>query len=409
MTSQMSGHSPHQYRAILYHMGAASISTIKRWLLGFSLGLWLLPAVQTVLYMKILRPTRAAFEVKLPRPEFGWRQWYSGELQPIWESYATQKIGLREWLVKPYNQLLYTVWQQSTNTQVLRGKHGMLFERGPVQSALGRISPATEAQVAAQVQSLRAVQDTLARRGKLLVFVIAPSKPELYPENLPDSCQRLPRRPTAYQRYRRPMQAAGINVLDLAAVFQGWKSSSPYPLFSSGGTHWSGYGAVRAADTLVRYLEARGHFRLPRVRQTGLVVGAAPRYSDDDLMRLLNLLHNPAPTPALAYPEVTFDPPTPGQRQPRLLLVGDSFGYSFTEFYPYLLHLSAPGSAYWYYNHDVAWTNGPATGPSLVQDRDLRADLANTDVVLLLFNSANLAGFDFGFSERAAPVLAANK
>jgi hypothetical protein len=390
-------------------MEASPTSTAKRWVLGILLGLWLLPAVQTALYMKILRPTRAAFEVKLPRPAFSWRQWYSGELQPVWEGYATQKLGLREWLVEPYNQLQYSLFQQSTNTQVLRGKHDMLFEAGPVQSALGRIPPATEAQVAAQVQRLRAVQDTLARRGKVLVFVIAPSKPELYPENLPDSCLRLPRRPTAYERYCRPMQAAGINVIDLAAVFQGWKSRSPYPLFPSGGTHWSGYGFVRAADTLMRYLETRGQFRLPRVRQTGLVVGDAPRYSDNDLTRLLNLLHDPAPTPALAYPDVTFDPPAPGQRQPRLLLVGDSFGWSFIEFYPYLPHLSAPGSAYWYYNHNVAWTNGPATGPALVQDRDLRADLGNTDVVLLLFNASNLADFDHGFSERAAQVLATNK
>jgi hypothetical protein len=393
-------------------MEASSVSTAstaKRWVLGVLVGLWLLPAVQTGLYMKILRPTRAAFEVKLPRPSFNWRAWYSGELQPAWESYATQKLGLREWLVQPYNQLLYSLGQQSTNTQVMRGKHGMLFEVGPVQNALGRIPPVSEAQVAAQVQDLRAVQDTLARRGKLLVFVIAPSKPELYPENLPDSCQRLPHRPTAYERYLGPLQAAGVNVLDLAAVFRGWKKTSPHPLFPNGGTHWSGYGFVRAADTLLRYLETRGKLRLPRVRQTGLVVGDAPRYSDDDLTRLLNLLHDPTPTPALAYPEVAFDAPAPGQRPPRLLLVGDSFGWSFIEFYPYLPHISAPGSAYWYYNHNVAWTNGPATGPGLVQDRDLRADLANTDVVLLLFNASNLADFDHGFSERAAQILATNK
>lgn len=390
-------------------MAVSSALTAKRWLLGLLLGLWLLPAVQTALYMKILRPTRAAFEIKLPRPGFGWRQWYSGALQPIWEDYATQKLGLREWLVEPYNQVQYSLGQQSTNTQVLRGKHGMLFEVGPVQNALGRIPPATGTQVAAQVQRLRAVQDTLARRGKLLVFVIAPSKPELYPENLPDSCQRQPRRPTAYERYRGPLQAAGVNVLDLAAVFQTWKERSPYPLFASGGTHWSGYGCVRAADTLMRYLGARGHLRLPRVRQTGFVVGAAPRYSDNDLTRLLNLLHDPAPTPPLAYPEVVFDPPAPGQRQPRLLLVGDSFGWSFIEFYPYVPHLFAPGSAYWYYNHEVAWTNGPATGPGLVQDRDLRADLAATDVVILLFNAANLVDFDHGFSERAASAFAAHE
>jgi hypothetical protein len=378
------------------------------WILRFILALWLLPAIQTALNMKFLRPTRAGFEATLPRPDISWRSWWAGSLQPALETYATQKLGLREWLVKPHNQLVYSVFGETTNTEVVQGQHGMLFEAGPLQAALGHQSLANEAQVAAQVRALRAVQDTLARRGKLLVYVIAPSKPALYPENLPDSCQRLWPRTTAYDLYRGPMQAAGLNVLDLMALFRVWKPHSPYPLFPSGGIHWSGYGATRAADTLWRYLEARGHFRLPRVRQTGLEISTTPRYTDDDLVRLLNLWVAPAPTPPLAYPTLAFDPPKAGERQPRLLLIADSFGWSFIEFYPYLEHLFAPGSAYWYYNHEVVWpkVNGQIAGPTAIENRDLRADLAAHDVVLLLFNTANMSEFDHGFSERAARVLA---
>jgi hypothetical protein len=378
------------------------------WILRFILALWLLPAIQTALNMKFLRPTRAGFEATLPRPDISWRSWWAGSLQPALETYATQKLGLREWLVKPHNQLVYSVFGETTNTEVVQGQHGMLFEAGPLQAALGHQLLANEAQVAAQVRALRAVQDTLARRGKLLVYVIAPSKPALYPENLPDSCQHLWPRTTAYDLYRGPMQAAGLNVLDLMALFRVWKPHSPYPLFPSGGIHWSGYGATRAADTLWRYLEARGHFRLPRVRQTGLEISTTPRYTDDDLVRLLNLWVAPAPTPPLAYPTLAFDPPKAGERQPRLLLIADSFGWSFIEFYPYLEHLFAPGSAYWYYNHEVVWpkVNGQIAGPTAIENRDLRADLAAHDVVLLLFNTANMSEFDHGFGAQAARVLA---
>jgi hypothetical protein len=361
--------------------------------------------------MKILRPTRAGFEANAPRPAISWGAWWAGSLQPALESYSTQKLGLREWLVKPYNQLLYTAFGESTNTEVVRGQQGMLFEVGPLQAAIGHQLLASKAQVAAQVHTLRAVQDTLARQGKLLVYVIAPSKPALYPENLPDSCQRLWPRTTAYDLYRGPMQAAGLNVLDLLSLFKAWKPHSPYPLFPSGGTHWSGYGATRAADTLWRYLEARGHFRLPHVRQTGLEVSTTPRYTDDDLMRLLNLWVAPAPSPALAYPTLTFDSPKADERQPRLLLVADSFGWSFIEFYPYLEHLFAPGSTYWYYNHEVVWPkiNGQISGPTDVASRDLRAELAAHDVVVLLFNTANMSAFDHGFGEQAARVFAASQ
>jgi hypothetical protein len=361
--------------------------------------------------MKILRPTRAGFETRAPQPNIGWRTWWAGSLQPETETFLTQKLGLREWLVKPRNQLLYSLFGKSTNSEVLEGQRGMLFEAGPLQAALGHVPLADDAQVAAQVRTLRAVQDTLARRGKLLVYVIAPSKPALYPENLPDSCQRLWPRATAYDRYRGPMQAAGLNVLDLMALFQAWKPRSPYPLFPSGGIHWSGYGATRAADTLWRYLEARGHFRLPRVRQTGLEVSTTPRYTDDDLMRVLNLWVAPPPTLPLAYPTLAFDPLRAGERQPRLLLVADSFGWSFIEFYPYLEHLFAPGSTYWYYNHEVVWpkTDGQISGPTAVASRDLRAELAAHDVVILLFNTANMGAFDHGFGEQAARALAAGQ
>jgi hypothetical protein len=378
------------------HMASSPVSSRRTsWLVRIILALWLLPAIQTVLNMKILRPTRAGFEATAPRPDISWRAWWAGSLQPAAETYSTQKLGLREWLAKPYNQLLYNAFGKSTNTQVVQGQRGMLFEAGPLQAALGHQLLADEAQVAAQVRTLRAVQDTLARRGKLLVYVIAPSKPTLYPENLPDSCQRLWPRTTAYDRYRGPMQAAGLNVLDFMALFKIWKPRSPYPLFPSGGIHWSSYGATRAADTLWRYLEARGHFRLPRVRQTGLEVSTTPRYTDDDLMRLLNLWVAPAPTPPLAYPTLVFDPPRAGERRPRLLLIADSFGWSFIEFYPYLEHLFAPSSAYWYYNHEVVWpkVNGQISGPPTVASRDLRADLDAHDVVLLLFNTANMSSF----------------
>ena len=41
--------------------------------------------------------------------------------------------------------------------------------------------------------------------------------------------------------------------------------------------------------------------------------------------------------------------------------------------------------------------------------RDLRAELAAPEVIVLLFNAANMGEFDHGFSERAMQVFAAGK
>lgn len=380
----------------------------KRRLLVGLLFLWMLPAIQTGLYMKVFRSAPPGYEAKLPRPVFSWHGLWSNEFQPALEAFATQKLGFRKWLLRPRNQLTFSVFREPRN-QIVLGQRGVLFERDPLLAAMGHDHALSDADVRARVQHLRALQDTLARRDKLLLFVIAPSKASLYPENWPDSCRRQWSRPTNYDRLRESLWAGGINLLDLGAVFRSWKKTAPYPLFPQGGIHWSGYGVVRAADTLRRFFNARSRFQFPEVKQIGLTVGPTPHYSEDDLMKILNLFRDPPPNPPLAYPKLAFAAPKAGQPRPRVLLVADSFAWSLVEFFPYFDHWFAPGSQYWYYNNEVVWpkVNGEVPPPTAVADHDLRAELSAHDVVLLLFSEQNLGKADYGFSERALRTFGA--
>lgn len=384
---------------------AATSARLKRRLLVGLLVLTLLPALQTALHMKIFRLPPVGYEVPRRRPTFGAAALVAGSYQDSLEQYATQRLGFRYWLIRPRNQVKYTLFGQSSTPEITPGQQHQLFERGPLQGYLNRQRLVPEAEVQERAQTLRALQDLLARRGKLLVFAIAPAKPSYYPELLPDSCRALGRPAQNYRRYARALREAGINTIDFSALFQRWKSTTPYPLFAPGGTHWSGYGIVRAADSLFRFVEQRGHLRLPTVRQTGLEISRRPRSTDDDLARVLNLLVDP--TVPLAYPTLAFAPPQPGQTQPRLLLVGDSFGYSLFEFYPYLQHLFAPASHFWYYNTEVTYPQPQGPAPR-VANLNLREQLAAHDVVLLLFTEHNLVDFDRDFSRLALAALPAN-
>lgn len=374
----------------------------KRRIFWGLLFLWLLPAIQSGLYMKVFRSPPPGYEAPLARPTLSAEGLWNNTFQPAVEAYTTQKLGFRKWLLRPRNQILFSVFNEP-HPPVVIGQHGMLFENIPLLAALGRDAPLTPPEVQAKVQRLRAVQDTLARRGKLLLFVIAPSKASLYPENWPDSCQNQAQRPTNYTRLRGPLQAGGINLLDLGAVFRTWKKTSPYPLFPQGGIHWSGYGVTRAADTIRHFFNAHSRFQLPAVRQTGISVGGPPRGTDDDLLKLLNIFCEPPTTPALAYPEIAFAPPDPGQPRPRVLLIADSFAWSLVEFYPYFDNWFAPESHFWFYNSEVVWpkVNGKVIGSSAVAEHDLRAELAAHDVVLLLFSEQIMLHTDSGFSEKA--------
>ncbi|MBC8082230.1 MAG: hypothetical protein H7Z21_03400, partial [Hymenobacter sp.] len=239
-------------------MSAVNQARGKRALLAAPLLLLLLPAVQASLNMKIFRRPPVGFEVALPRPVFSWSAMLAGTYPGALENFATQKIGFRTWLVRPRNQLLFSLFGKSTNSEILLGKENQLFERDVVRGYLGQLRLVPEDEAAERVRQLRRLQDTLARRGKLLVFAIAPAKPSFAPELLPDSCQTSWGRPTNYGRYSALLREAGVNLLDFGPVFRGWKAGSAHPLFPPGGTHWSGYGVTRAADTLFRFLEQRG-------------------------------------------------------------------------------------------------------------------------------------------------------
>ncbi|UOQ80827.1 alginate O-acetyltransferase AlgX-related protein [Hymenobacter sp. 5414T-23] len=217
-------------------------------------------------------------------------------------------------MIRPRNQVAYSLFNQARAHGVVMGKRNTLFEEAPILAYLGRDTvPAAE--IRANVQRFRVVQDTLARRGKLLVFVIAPSKAAIYPELLPAAYQQQRPHRSNYDRYATSMREAGLNVLDFGALFRQWKDTSSYPLFARGGIHWSGYGLTLAADTLFPYLEQHTHLNLPDFRRTGLEVTTSPRHPDGDMVRALNLLWAPPSFP-MGYPMVQFQPLQPGQRRP---------------------------------------------------------------------------------------------
>ena len=380
----------------------------KRWLLAALLLVLVLPPVQGWLNMKIFRtPPLAGYQAAAPRPALRWDSVRAGTYQPALERYLTEHIGFHDRFIRPRNQLAYSLFGQVRVNDVLVGQNGVLFEEGPIRSAQGQnVVPPGERQ--RHVAQFRALQDTLARRGKLLVFVIAPSKAAFYPEFLPVEYQTGWHEASNAERYAPEMRAAGINLVDFGSRFRQWKDTAAYPLFPRGGIHWSLYGVTEAAKVLFPYLEQKGGFDLPDFRTTGLEVTTSTRYTDNDMTRAMNLLWEPTAFP-MAYPTVIFAPPAPKQRRPRLLVVGDSFVWNLIEHYPYLDHLFDENSHFWYYNQQVQWRkhDGRLEGETDVSRLDRKAQLLTHDVVLVLFNEHNLLSFDSGFSEAALQAFAA--
>ncbi len=378
--------------------------SLKRALFGALVVLLVSPAIQSRLKPIDIPELKGYFE-PAPHPDLSWHSLLDNSYQPALERYVEDRIGFRAFLIRLRNQLGYSFFGLVRANNVLIGEDNVLFEEGGIKGFLGQ-DRRDDAEIRANVRKLKAVQDTLAGRGVLLVFAIAPDKANFYSNRIPKQFKNLPRTESNYTAYAKQMRAKGINMIDLAQLFRVWKDTCSYPLFPRGGIHWSGYGITLAADTLFRYIERRAKLDLPDFSVDGCELSDEARVTDDDVAQAMNLLWTPTPY-RMAYPRVTFHKLRPDQRKPSLLLVGDSFGWGLINFYPYFPTLFENKFQYWYYNKQVQWGE-PATGKPGNHDvaaLDLRQEMLAHDVVLLLFDQHNLAAMDYGFAAAAYSIF----
>jgi hypothetical protein len=369
---------------------------IKKILLGLLLLLLALPAVQAKWHLVAVLPLQGYDQTTTGHPTFSWRRLWAATYQEELESYLTDRLGFREWAIRVRNQVDYSLFGVLHAVDIIRGQHGVLFQQSPLGSYLGQEYLGDEG-IRHYTHRLRDVQDSLAYHGVQFLFVLAPGKAGFQPEDLPAKVQATPAGPTNYASLARALPAAGVHVLDASALFKQWKPRAAHPLFPRGGIHWSGYGVTLVADTLFRAVEALTHTDLPDfMARPGVVTTDSLRYTDSDIANALNLVwpHRPYP---MAYPIVTFKPPTAQQRRPNALLIGDSFTQSFYGFYPYLPQLLDGRSRFWSYNEYTFWPDNTGSETHKVHDLDLRQQVESRQIVIILATEQNLHKRGFGF------------
>ena len=374
----------------------------KRLLLLVLLAIVAVPVLQARFHFSAEAGLNGAFTVA-PRPTFSWDGLRDNSFQPALEHYLEDRIGFRPYLIRMRNQLRYSIFGMTSTSDIAAGLHGVLFQTAPIASYAGQ-DCLDEAEARFRVHRLRAVQRDLAARHVQLLFVLAPNKARFQPEDLPAYLRPAPGTRTNYDLFTAAMRADSVALLDMAPAFARWKATVPYPLFPTAGTHWSGYGATLAADTLLRRLEQLGGMRFPTVRTVGppriVHDPDSARGTDNDIAGPLNLMWQAPPRP-YAYRRLAVDPPGPGQVRPPALFVGDSFMWGLMLFSPYLQREFSDDTRIWYYNTAVHQPDSVYHDTGLkVYNLDLRQQLESRRFVVLLLTEHNLKDQEFGFTEQ---------
>ena len=272
--------------------------------------------------------------VNAPSPHLSLKGWFSGEFQQAAETWFKQYFGFRSFWVRTYNQIHFSLFRQmpskSSGTTVVLGENNWLYAQSYLREHAGNsVKPPLE-ELEQRVQDLRRLQEELERHGKAFLLIISPSKASIYPEYMPRS-YRVQSKDRTYYLLTPLLDKYGIRYLDAYQVLSKAKSTSPYRLFPQGGIHWNDYGAFLIFRESIEELNRQLTEPLP-IPTFDRVDMAPPRGSDRDLIELLNVWTPQAINTPCPYLNFTTTP-LPPEKQPGVLMVGDSFTWHLADFF----------------------------------------------------------------------------
>ena len=360
------------------------------------------------LFVPLIQQWTGLFPVKVlkgaveptPKPELTFDNYKTNTYQTQIEKYVSEHFGLREPVIRLYNQYVWTAFNKTYCHFIVPGKKGYLYYALAVNEHFGLELPKhyksnKEAMkdADAELRQMNKLRHVLKDYGIEFVAFIAPDKPEVYPEYLPrrdanDTTIHL----TDY--FSRRMNEIGFPYINMTDWFVSMRDTASFPLFPKTDSHWR-YSAIYGYDSLFRFINTLdGEVKFPNIH-----IGPPVAYESDKLEgdeETLNLIFPIRGGKTKYKSDITVEADST-QRKPKVLFVGDSFIWSLGEFMP-AREIMADREV-WFYNNTayIGFDNKTQS----VRDIDRLSHILNADYVV--FYSAGHQWWEatYGFAKDA--------
>lgn len=374
---------------------------MKKVLFYIVLLLLLLPMFFGLIQLVTEKPLDGAFisEQQRTLKYFTWERWFNDAFQLAMEKTASQKTGLRNTLIRIYNQINFSLFQIAKAEKTIVGKDNYLFEEGYIIDYLGR-NYLGEKFILENSLRMKIIQDSLKQKfGIHLLFVFEPGKASVYPEKIGKEYFPELKMTSNYEQYAHTFSKENISFLDINAYFKAVKDTAQYPVYPATGVHWSTYGMYLAADTLLKYIKHQTSYDLPQMQWKNIGFSNKLKDVDFDLEKPMNLLFQ-IPHQTLAYPEVMMD--TAGKFRPHVLAIADSYYWSLYD--NKIPHLAFANTDFWYYNNTI-YPNIWGENADYVNAIDYQKVIEKQNVILVMITEANMYRAFWKLEERFEPML----
>ena len=346
-----------------------------------------------------VKPLKGVFE-PTPKPEMSFDNYKSNTYQTQIEKYVSEHFGMREPVIRLYNQYVWSAYNKTYCHFIVPGKDGYLYYALAVNEHYGLELPKhyksnedAMKDADTELRQMNKLRHVLKDYGIEFVAFIAPDKPEVYPEYLPRrDADTTSIHLTDY--FSRRMDEIGFPYINMTDWFVKMRDTASFPLFPKTDSHWR-YSAIYGYDSLFRFINALdGEVKFPNIH-----IGPPTAYESDKLEgdeETLNLIFRIRGDKTKYKSDITVETDTT-QRKPKVLFIGDSFIWSLGEFMP-AREIMADREV-WFYNNTayVGFDNKTVS----VKEIDRLSHILNADYVV--FYSAGHQWWEatYGFAKDA--------
>ena len=121
--------------------------------------------------------------VKEEKESISFADVWSGKWQGDYENYLEDNLKIREWLIPVRNQIMYSVFKSSPNSNIVIGKNQNLYEEEYICFETQIYAPMSREEIDILVNKLDIIDKALKEKDKKFFIFITPSKAEIYPED----------------------------------------------------------------------------------------------------------------------------------------------------------------------------------------------------------------------------------
>ena len=367
------------------------------------------------LFVPVVQEWTGIFPVKLlkgaieptPKPELTFDNYRSNTYQTQIEKYTSEHFGLREPVIRLYNQYLWSAYNKTYCHFIVPGKNGYLYYALAVNEHYGtellKHYPSNEKAMADADKELRMMNKlryVLKDYGIEFLAFIAPDKPEVYPEYLP---RRDADTTTIHlaDYFSRRMDEIGFPYINMTDWFVSMRDTASFPIFPKTDSHWR-YSAVYGYDSLFRFMNTLdGEAKFPTLH-----IGPPVAYESDKLEgdeETLNLLFRIRGDKTKYKSDITVEDDTT-HRRPKVLFIGDSFIWSMRDFMPSSQIMT--DWEVWFYNNTAVTASTKRS--ENVNDIDRLSRILDADYVVFYSAGHQWREATYGFTKDALLQLCVN-